>query len=484
MICRTDPPLTPPTLSSLAYILTISTADRSLTPPSNTRRSLEMTVQHAHNLYPLSILNAFNAAAQLLPDILATITSFLPTVGFFPLSQVCHRWRAVVVSFPLLWRRIDCKSLADTLVHLERHRSVPLRLESYDSLSVQAMSKVPGHETKISSVYARLPFCQQQPFHHLFVTPSVEDLVLFAGEDPKPQEARESMALRTEFMSLRRLSVSGFRIPIDQITAPKLIHLSLKTMNPVSFKTVEPVLGMLRRCSQLETVLINILSCPPPAPHTYTPVALPKLRSLELGCGEVYASLVVFLRFPSTIAVGFRGLSIELFDLPCDWPHKSIHCVLGTIRTENITLAHIQNRVLENKKKGQTCLIRFEAPKGSLEILVVGGCSQDPFHPDCLLLPHTSQLDNVKTLDIMDCWASAGTLAATAPAYLTLFQSTLPAATNSQVHCSQRGVYPLSSPISNLSWVYQRRTGRTSTIAWPAQPTSDRSAPNLTTMQQ
>ena len=106
-------------------------------------------------------LNAFNAAAQLHSDIFVMIPSFRPiSCDLFPISQVCRRRRTILVSSPLLWRRIDCQSLTRTVFSLERHLPVPLRLELYDGFSDGAFDAVSNHGSKITSISAHLQFDQ------------------------------------------------------------------------------------------------------------------------------------------------------------------------------------------------------------------------------------------------------------------------------------------------------------------------------------
>ena len=153
-------------------------------------------------------LNTSNAAAQLPSDILVMIPSFLRRKGrdMFSISQVCRRWRAILVSSPLLWGQIDCRDLTRTIISLERHRSLPLQLELDDSLSTEALNVVLDHESKISSVSARLPADQLRSFHRRLAIPSVETLVLFVNDSV----AHSAITIHGDFMFLRRLSVSGF----------------------------------------------------------------------------------------------------------------------------------------------------------------------------------------------------------------------------------------------------------------------------------
>jgi len=353
-------------------------------------------------------LNTFNTAARLPLDLLVMISSFLCTGDLFTASQVCRHWRTTLVSSPLLWRKIDRQDLTRTIVSLDRHQSVPLQLDLYDGLSTEALDVALDHGSKVSSIFVHLPLDQLRELHRLPVTPSVEDLVLFFDEhDDIWSKERVTIDLRDEFVSLRKLSVSGVFASLNQTTAPNLIHLSLERLSSASRVSAQTVLDVLRGCPQLETVLINILSGRQDEIRWDTPVALPKLRSIELGHGEVIDGLVVPLHFPPTVAVGFRGI----FTSFKSWPYYSIHHVLSTIDIESVTLAHIQHEVGPGYKNRDTCLVRFEGPTGSLEVVFVERGNHNPFGADWPMLSLSPQLNNVKTLYIMDCRISDDTLA-------------------------------------------------------------------------
>lgn len=351
------------------------------------------------------LLNTFNAAVQLPSDVLVMIPSFFPlNEDLFAASKVCLRWRTILVSSPLLWRRMDCQDLEQTIISLERRRSVPLWLDLDSDFSPEALEMVLDHGHKVASVSGHLSPDQLRSLDPRLVTSTVEELVLFAHEDKASGIVWGITAdIRGKFMSMRKLSISGFFVPIDKITAPNLIHLSLEDTNfNFSETTVQSVLKMLRGCLQLETVLINILSESQNL-RSCRPVALPKLRSIELGFNEVCAGLVLPLHLPPGVAVGFRGIVTT----GGTWAYEPIKHVLATIHIKSVTLAHIGH----TKDIGHdTFLIRFEGPTGSLEIIVLEEGHLDPFGPDGLLLSHSPRLENVKTLRIMDCRISDNTL--------------------------------------------------------------------------
>lgn len=331
------------------------------------------------------LLNTFTAAVQLPSDILVVIPSFLPAgEDLFAISQVCHRWRTVLVSFPLLWRRISCQQLSWTNASLERHCSAPLRLELDGYCSAKALAAVLNHGSRIASVSACIPTDQLRSFHwHLMA--SVEELALYIYKDDYGHMVGGNLNIRGHFLSLRRLLVSGFLVPVDKITAPNLIHLSLETAHCTHERTtVQSVLKMLRGCPRLETVLIDSIIPSFPIQASYATVTLSKLHSIELGSPEAQSGLVTFISFPQGAAVGFRGVTDG------DWPYKSIQHVLPPIDIESITVAQI-------RRKGSKRLVRFEGIKGSLEILIYDGDGRSVFGLDGILFSCSPRLDDVKT---------------------------------------------------------------------------------------
>jgi len=299
---------------------------------------------------------------------------------------------------------------------------VPLQLELDDGFSTEAWNMVLDHGCRIASVSVHLPFEQLRSFHPYLVTPSVGGIVLFVDEDEEGSPEEEiTLDIQGEFTSLRRLSISGFFVPIRWITAPNLIHLSLESTTSKSSKTtIKSVLDILRGCSQLETILINFLTSWDTPHGLHTPVTLPKLRCIELGYTEVWCGLVLPLRFPPGVAVGFRGVSA----IGGAWPCESIWHVLAMINIGAITLAHIRRTKNIGYGERDTCLIQFGGPKGSLEIILLPMDNQDPFGPNGPLLSHSPKLNDVKTLHIMDCHITDDTLTAIASAMQNLISIT------------------------------------------------------------
>ena len=345
--------------------------------------------------------NTFNTAAQLPSDILVMIPSFLPEdFDLLVLSHVCHRWRTIVNSCPLLWGRMDCRDLNRTVIALEHLRSAPLRLKLNRNFSTDALNAVLGHGRRITSVFADISPGQIESMHRCLAIPSVEELVLFIRDNEHPAlEGTMTMEIEGEFMSMRKLFVSGCLLPIDRITATNLIHLSLEAFTFSRF-TAQPVLDLLRGCSLLETVLISIISSTGSqhVPQSHGPVKLQKLHSIELGEFEVRSGLMTLLQFPPGVAVGFRGVNLHR---PGTWPYESVRHVLATIDIESVTVSYIRHTAYAEH---DLYLLRFEGVEGSLEVNVSESGYRSSHNPGELLLSPSLRLENVKTLRLMDCF--------------------------------------------------------------------------------
>ena len=267
------------------------------------------------------------------------------------------------------------------------------------TFSDEALNAVLDHGSKHASVFACLTPKQLDSVHKRLVTPSIEEIVLFTDGDDGPPE-RITVDIRGEFRSLRRLLVSGFILPIDHIKAPNLIHLALETTEPGLEYTAHSVLDMLRGCPQLETVLVNCLVKPTRIQQSYPPITLPNLRSIELGDRETQAGLILPLRFPPATPVGFREMSV----LADPTVRESIQHVLAAVDIQSVTLAQFDDTVdgkLARRDVGDYGeLVRYEGPKGSLEITTHEAFNLYQLRK--LLLSHSPKLDNVKTLRIMD----------------------------------------------------------------------------------
>jgi len=153
---------------------------------------------------------------------------------------------------------------------------------------------------------------------------------------------------------------------------------------------------MVRSCPLLETILI-IKNHAPPQETTpnHSPVSLPNLRSIELGVHEVRSGLITHLRFPATVAVGFRSLErrdVMGGDVPPAVTASSQH-VLGRIDIRTVVLAVAAPRPAGYLRS----LVRFEGVGDSPEITF-------KLFYQRRIFSFAPCLDNVKELQIAECF--------------------------------------------------------------------------------
>ena len=237
--------------------------------------------------------------------------------------------------------------------------------------------------------------------------PTVERLHVysdyFRGWTTEAQKVRE---IWQHFPLLRELFVSRHFVPINQFTAPNLVHLALEHTGNILNVTVKSLLDMLSGCPLLETLLLDYSDILPPGTIRGHPsIRFPRLRTIEVGGYEVHSRLITYLDFPPNVAVGFRMMRTS--DVCGTIPHavlSSIQHVFTRIDVRSITLAaatHYKGHILIR--------VRFEGPHGSLEITV--GDIQDHtqpqrllFGPEGVLFSHSSHIENVTELQVVGCF--------------------------------------------------------------------------------
>ena len=319
------------------------------------------------------------------------ICSHLPAEGdVFSASQVCRRWRGVLISSPSLWTKFPCRHTFRTSISLERCKSMPIQLTFDQQSSIEVLEYILLRQNGLVSLTIRCYAYRRPPLHRLLAlsVPSLERLHIYSGMQVQEDKEQGTSDIWQDFPPLRELFVSQYPIPISQLAAPNLIHLALEIGGEERENTIRSILDMLRGCPLLETILI--VHTHAPARETtfdHSPVSLPNLHSIELGVYEVRSGLITYLRFPPSVTAGFRSLESS------DVAGKNIppvvaassQCVLGGIDIRTITLA-----------SSITCfgmyprsLVRFEGVGGSLEITFTCWRSEEVtvlLHDDGVLL--------------------------------------------------------------------------------------------------
>ena len=254
----------------------------------------------------------------------------------FAMSQVCRRWRTALISSAMLWTRIDCQSLTRTIAILERHRSMPLHLKLRNGFPIEALNTVLDHGSKFASVSARIAQKQLNPLHQHSVTPSVEDLVLFLIKKMGHQRIA-FVANSNHCAGSWPLDPSGCSITLKPQTSSTW---RLRSRGPPRNGRSTPFwiyFRDARSCKPSWSTLVTLMRTRKP----HTPVTLPDLHSIELGCREILAGLMIPLRFPPAVAVAFRDIS----PLADPLIQEFIQHVLAVIDIQSVTLARVNHQI-------------------------------------------------------------------------------------------------------------------------------------------
>ena len=356
------------------------------------------------------LVNSFQVTVRVPPEILTKICSHLSTEeDVFSASQVCRHWRGVLISSPSLWTRFSCRHVRRTISSLERCKSVSIQLKFDPQSSIVALEHVLLRGNKIASLTIHHDVDRMPPLHRLSAlsTPSLERLHIYSS-GTREQEGEEwrTNGIWHDFPSLRELFVCRFPVPIGRFAAPNLIHLALENVGEEQEITMQRTLDMLCGCPLLETILIiNDRARPQGTTPNQSPVSLPNLRSIELGVHEVRSGLITHLRFPATVAAGFRSLEgsdVAGNDIPPSVMTSSKHVLRG-IEIPTVILAVAAPRLDGHLRS----LVRFEGVDGSLEITFqcwyLGGVSV-LFCDNGVLFSFAPRLDTVRELQIAECY--------------------------------------------------------------------------------
>ena len=282
---------------------------------------------------------------------------------------------------------------------------MPIRLSLDPRTSIVALENALLHGSKIASLAIHHDVNRTNPLHKLppLKIPPVERLHLYSC-GPRGQEDEEwTGGILQDLSPLRELFVRQLPDPFGKPTAPNLIHLALENGEMGRGVTIRSILDMLRGCPLLETILIvyshDLVG---KTALQYSPVSLPNLRSIELGGYEVLCGLITSLRFPPTVAAGFRalgGYNVCSDNVPQAVMDSSRHVLEGM---------DIQTVILAVAFRGGGCLwtlVRFEGVDGSLEITLQSWSIEQEriFCGTGVLFSLTPRLSNVKELQLTGC---------------------------------------------------------------------------------
>ena len=193
-------------------------------------------------------MNSFRIAVRVPPEILNMICSHLATEDILLASQVCHHWRAALISSPSLWTEFPCRHVPWTIVGLERCKSMPIQLVVDQELSSVALEKVLIHGNKIVSLTIRHRLDEFPLSNQLFTFSrrSLERLHICSKKVCEwESQGQTTRKLWQDLPSLRKLFIRRYPTEIEQLSAPNLAHLALEQTKYGKSPTVRSILDML-----------------------------------------------------------------------------------------------------------------------------------------------------------------------------------------------------------------------------------------------
>lgn len=278
------------------------------THPSQ-RPSLEAIGQLDLSLALLSrYRNSLQPFHRLSPDILVHIFLDIQESEWNPLhhafgayrylavAEVCHTWRQVALSAPILWRQLSARYPDMALAALERSLDagicfvIPPNYQDGDKTAT-LIKAVAAQTRRLRWLYlpstmlktsdgnidpAILPLIEAPaPMLEIFETIKVRGLgdcrplpVLFKGETPCLNR------LRVQYLSPQLTSVSPSKLKFLSFSGKKRLLLSI---------TVSQLLDLLEKCPLLEILKTEKVSWQPAADDDKRKVRLEHLKYLELG---------------------------------------------------------------------------------------------------------------------------------------------------------------------------------------------------------
>ena len=249
-----------------------------------------------------SMKNTFALVSRTPPEVLSLIPDYLESYcrdeNLIKLTHVCRNWRAIFVSRPSLWTRLDFKNVDKTRVYIERSKSVPLEIgfslfyrEKAFLLAIPHIRRlktlsVYGNPTGLLPILVEhfscpLPFLDELYIHFPYYgTPTLPD-DLFNGNIPSLRELTLNHVITPlPWRNLSNLTTFNLRdVPENQIlltqlldffeSAPYLRHIRLNNSLPsFSDAPTERVVPLphLQDLSivtiQVHSILLNHLSIP------------------------------------------------------------------------------------------------------------------------------------------------------------------------------------------------------------------------------
>ena len=347
-----------------------------------------------------SVKNSFAPVNRTPPEVLSLIPGYWDEDdsgrNLIALTHVCHSWRMVFTSHPLLWSYLQCRDIEKTRTYVERSKAAPLEICLEDSptssFTREALLLVVPHISRLKylTILSRdLPgvisyfFCRAPLLEGLNIGlgPSFSTSVLSSGFlDGDLSSLRELSLARVitylPWKNLSNLTTFDLRhIPADQITVTQLLN----------FFENAPLLHTIT----LEDSIPDASDVPPGQI-----VSLLRLKNLEITAQPAHSILLDHLSIPS------GALVVLEFQFSGDTPIIPGYLPRPTENIKTLTCVTTISLLFNAAEK----FLRLDGPEGGIYVFGhrdIGG-NAPPHAVDCQILRSLDQsiLSTTKRLAI------------------------------------------------------------------------------------
>ena len=250
--------------------------------------------------------NNFAPINQIPSDIFSLIPEHLGEdtrdKGLIAMTHVCRSWRALLITHPSLWTRLDCKNTDKTRVYIERSRSSPLELSLYNrgvtTFSKDAFLLVVPHIGRFKSLSAdgREDLFETLTPHLSCPLPNLRELAIEIYNDSAP--VLEETLFNGDLSLLRSLTLDGVVTDLPWKGLSKLTTFNL-TLTVEGDPSITRLLDFFEGAYHLRDITLQHAMPTPSITPPDRVVFLPSLKTLVLATDMAYSILLDHLSIPS-----------------------------------------------------------------------------------------------------------------------------------------------------------------------------------------
>lgn len=284
------------------------------------------------------------------------------------LTHVCRAWRALFISYPSLWGRLDFRNVKKTRNFIERSKSSPLRVilcaNGRGRYPKDAFLLAVPHLRRLQSVVfvGTSDLLRHFSKHLTSPAPVLKELVMALSGSPP---VIDGTFFNGDLSSLDVLILAGVITHLPWKNLPHLTEFELSSP-PTCGITVVHLLNFLEGAPRLREITIILTGSTPGSSNVPSRpmVHLPCLKKFELSANPVHSTILDYLTIPEGASL---VLEFDFIGNESPLPH---YLPKTAENLKNLTLITTVNLYFDEKTK----LIRLNGPSGGLRI---SGCRRD-----------------------------------------------------------------------------------------------------------